>query len=631
MCGIAGILSSDANNLIDGMLRALAHRGPDDRQHWRGGGVAIGVQRLAIVDRAGGRQPFIKNETILICNGEIYNHKELRKTLEEKGHVFQTECDVEVILHGYLEWGSGVAQQLRGQFAFAIWDNRKRRLMLARDRFGIVPLVYTRMGGAFSFASEAKALLSLSGVQARVNRRAVDDYMAMRYAPGPETFFEGIFLLEPGHMLLVDREGTGISRKWAEAFSSGSLGHEKLSYSDATENLQAALANSVGRRLQGEVPIGTYLSGGLDSAVIGGFANKLTQPLPAFTHGFDGVNDEIPSARKVSAAIGGSLEEVPLQSDLIRELPNIIRATEFPVANSDVMGLWALARTASKSVRVVLCGEGADEIFGSYPHQQLLLKLQTRSPEWKSWALKALRLLPSSWLKNLGPYAGVLSDPLAKERIIQVLESKELHEQYRLLTTLFSEYERSQLYSMGMKKEISESPGKREKLIESLSLPIPEDRILDSLTDLKMTSFLPDYHLGRENRVAMAFGMEARYPFLDEDVIQATLPLSSSFKVGGRPPEKRLLRSVARNHLPKWIARRPKGPVRVPLHLFSKEFDEMKNDLLTQRRLRHHGIIRPNAIESLRKKENISPFIVQRQLFALVMLEVWFETFNVSA
>ena len=205
MCGIAGTFSPGPNQSIDAMLDALVHRGQDDRQQWRGAGVALGVQRLAIVDRAKGRQPFVDNGVVTVCNGEIYNHVNLRRTLEEKGHRFETSCDVEVILHAYKEWGSGLTKHLEGQFAFAIWDNRKQRLMLARDRYGIIPLVYTRMGGGFSFASEIKALLQITGVQRTVNRRAVDDYLAMRYAPGPETFFEGIFQLEPGHMLLIDR------------------------------------------------------------------------------------------------------------------------------------------------------------------------------------------------------------------------------------------------------------------------------------------------------------------------------------------------------------------------------------------------------------------------------------------
>ena len=636
MCGIAGTLSPHANHSIDNMLDALHHRGRDDRQQWRGSGIALGVQRLAIVDRQRGRQPFISNGVVAVCNGEIYNHVSLRKSLEELGHKFTTQCDVEVILHAYKEWGSGFTRRLRGQFAFAIWDNRKQRLMLARDRYGIVPLVYTRMGGGFTFSSEIKALLQVTGVQRRVNRRAVDDFLSMRYAPGPETFFEGIFQLEPGFMLLIDREGAGISRTWAEPTFVNEYSNPFASIEDATNVLDEALQKSVQRRLQGEVPMGMYLSGGLDSALVGQFAYGAARErnisLSSFSHGFDGKTDEIQSARKVAKVLGTQTEEVLLGNDLMRELPNVVKAVESPVANSDILGLWALAKHASRSVKVVLCGEGADELFASYPHQQLLLDLLSRSENWRGWASKALQKIPPSWFKNVGPYAGALSDPVSVARLLHVLENDETGDRYDQLTSLFTSKEREQLYTREMRTEMDENPGKRKSIIDEFRYLRSHDDIIQVMCEIKMRYFLPDYHLGRENRIAMAFGMEARYPFLDEDVVQSVVQLGYDFKVGKKKPkEKHLLRQVAKRHLPRSIAHRKKGPVRVPIPLFTDAFNEMKQEYLRPKRIRKRGIIRPDAVESLLRRETLSPFMVQRQIFAIMMLEIWFDTFKVSS
>lgn len=633
MCGIAGSLSHHASDSIDALTDALRHRGPDDRQQWRGSGIALGVQRLAIVDRLRGRQPFQTEGVVMVCNGEIYNHETLRAQLEEKGHQFQTQCDVEVILHGYREWGSGFVRRLQGQFAFAIWDNRKQRLMLARDRYGIVPLAYTRMGGGFTFASEIKALLHVTGVQRTVNRRAVDDYLSMRYAPGPETFFEGIFQLEPGFMLLIDREGGGVSRPWCDPLLPERYTNPFSSPKEAAEELDRLLQVSVDRRFQGDVAKGLYLSGGLDSSVLAHYSQSHSNPpRHYFSHGFDGKTDEIPAARAVAKTLGVHLTEVPLGEDLMGELPQVVSAIEAPVANSDILGLWALARSASQQVKVILCGEGADELFGSYPHQQTLLRLQSSGGEaWKNRIRMGLRFLPPSILKKLGPYSGALTDPLSVDRIQSILDMNYPEDQYRTLTALFSPKEREQLYTREMQREIQEHPGKRAGIVNSLRHLKSQDDLLSAMCEIKMKTFLPDYHLGRENRIAMAFGMEARYPFLDEEIVQTILPLPANFKNGGKPPEKQLLRLVAAKHLPKKIANRPKGPVRVPLDLFSETFDALKAEYLTPRRIRKRGIVRPDAVESLLRKQDLSPFVVQRQLFALVMLEVWFDRFRVSS
>jgi asparagine synthase (glutamine-hydrolysing) len=567
-----------------------------------------------------------------VANAEIYNHPELRRELVGAGARFRSRCDVEVILHGYRRWGVGVVGRLRGMFAFALWDATAKRLLLARDRFGIAPLVYARPGGglALACASEAKALLHLPGLDTGLDAAALDDYLSLRYVPGPRTLWRGVTQLPPGHRMLVDAAGQGAPECYYRPLASGAgpapARWRKGGLQLATDALADALGRSVARRRQGDEPVGLYLSGGLDSSLLGAISAAQGHPLTAITHGFDGARDETDAAARAAAAAGSRLVRAPIAASDLDALPAIVRAMEQPVANSDVLGLWALARTARGEVKAVQCGEGADELFGSYPHQQALVLLDALPAQAGVAAATVLRRVPAAALDRLGRYAGLGADRRARERVAAALSQGTLRGRYEGLATLFDGSARRALYHPDLAAAVAASRPSRDALLARLD---GGGAAIDRLIDLKLTAFLTDYHLGRENRIAMAHGVEARYPYLDLEVVEAVLPLPARFKVGGRPPrDKRLLRRVAAGLLPAPIARRPKGPVRVPLDLFGGRFEALARDLLSPERVRRRGLLEPRAVAELLDGAPPTSFLASRQLFALVLLELWCEAFG---
>ena len=623
MCGITGVLGPGGAKVIEAMTEALYHRGPDGTGTWKGGGVALGARRLAIVDVAGGHQPMVSGDHVLVANGEIYNHVELRRELEAHGDRFTTQCDVEVLLHGIRRFGKDFLQRIRGFFALALWDAKQRRLFLARDRFGIAPLVWTRVGEAFAFASEVKAFEELPGWNGRLNKAALNDYLKHRYALGPRTFFADVEHLPHGTWMTVEPGGRTQAGTWYEL---PGLASDDVKPAEALERLREALTRAVSRRRQGEVPIGLYLSGGLDSALIAAISADQGEGLPAYSHGFDPAQDEISAAEAVAKHTGTKLFRAQLGADQLEALPAIVRAMEQPVANSDVIGLWALAERASQDVKAVLCGEGADELFGSYPHQQLLASLSA----CPTFAVRAAGQLVGStpnWVLNrFSRYRGAGSDVRVRQRLRAALKQKTLAERYRGLVSLFSEEERLTLLQPSAHMERVQERWQLTEALNDAGAPP-----LERLIRMKFAGWLPDYHLGRENRIAMAHGIEARYPYLDTDVVEAVVPLGIKHKMGWIPPrEKRLLRQIASDLLPRAIAQRPKGPVRVPVTCFGPRFHEMAGDVLNTKALAAGGIFAGQAVQELLQAAREGSFLAGRQVFALLMFEVWRREWKVT-
>lgn len=631
MCGIAGVLGAGAGAAIDSMVDALRHRGPDGRGVFRGRGVALGASRLAIVAPHDGAQPIIDGPLVLVANAEIYNYRALRDELARGGARFATACDIEVILHGYRAWGPGVVERLRGFFAFALWDAERGELLVARDRFGIAPLVLWRGAHCVAVASEVKGLCALPGFSPRLNPRALDHFLAQRHVGAGQSLFAGVEPVPAGSLAVLDRDGGGVFRRWYWPPASGRGVAPPGGLAEASADLGLALDRATATRLShGDAPVGLYLSGGLDSSIIAACAGQSNPGAPAFSHGYDPAEDELAFAELAAGLAGGPWHAVHLVPDDLDALPAIVRAMEEPVANADLIGLWALAREASRHVKAVLCGEGADELFGSYPHQQLLDRA-ARHPHLARAAAFGLRHTPLAWTRGLGPYPGALSDPSARARLIAALTADSLNTRLESVTALFDSGERAAITTPALAAAV--------RAAASPPPPPPDPRgasgravaasTLDRLIDRDLTDWLPSYHLGRENRIAMAWGLEARYPFLDDAVVQAVLPLPRSYKVGGLPPaEKRLLRRVAAGRLPKALAQRPKGPVRVPLSLFGDRWPAMARDLLSPARVASRGLFAPAAVATLLDRAPDQPFVAGRQLFALVLVELWCEQFG---
>ncbi|MFQ5349929.1 MAG: asparagine synthase (glutamine-hydrolyzing) [Thermoanaerobaculia bacterium] len=361
------------------MADSMRHRGPDSSGFFRDGEVALGHRRLSIIDVAGGQQP-LENEDgslVLICNGEIYNYQRLRQELIERGHRFRTRSDSEVVLHLYEESGPACLSRLNGMFALALFDRRTRQLFLARDRIGIKPLYYARAGSRFLFASEIKALLRWPALDTEVDALAIHRYLALRYVPGPGTLFHSIHKLPAAHYAIFAEGELQLVRYWQPELWDGEYPYSEQDYE---EQFRELFERSVRRRLISEVPVGAYLSGGLDSSVIvAAFSKLIDRPVKTFSVGFGYSHDEIEQAAETARHLGCDHTQVDCTAEDLLLLPTIVHHLDEPIGDPIVVPMYLLAREATKQVTVILTGEGADEIFGGYLfHRALLGGRQTR-------------------------------------------------------------------------------------------------------------------------------------------------------------------------------------------------------------------------------------------------------------
>ena len=372
MCGICGIWNgadpAAGHGRIDRMLETIVHRGPDGEGRLDRPGLALGMRRLAIIDLAGGDQPIFNEDgsVAVVFNGEIYNFRELRADLQRRGHRFATRSDTEVLVHGYEQWGDEMLHRLVGMFAFALWDENRRRLLVARDRFGKKPLYYSRRGGEIVFGSEIKALLA-AGVPADLDDAALEDYLALRYVPAPRTLFRSVRQLPAGHKMVISDDRFEVQRWWRLRYDP----KPALTLAQAADDIEDLMRSAVKRRLVSDVPLGCFLSGGLDSSTVLSFMSELSdEPVRTFSIGFDEgwASDELPAARSTAQAFGTRHHDIRLGPDeFLRLMPTAVWHRDEPLAEPSEIPLLALSRMAREHVTVVLSGEGGDELFGGYP------------------------------------------------------------------------------------------------------------------------------------------------------------------------------------------------------------------------------------------------------------------------
>src|SRR2546428_1321749 len=370
MCGIAGFINTersrdDAEQLIDRMCQIIRHRGPDDQGTWVGEGVALGMRRLSIIDLAGGSQPiFNEDQSILVVlNGEIYNYRELQKELQERGHRFTTNSDTETIVHAYEEYGDDCVNHLRGMFTFAIWDRKRQRLLAARDRFGKKPLNYYWDGQRLIFGSEIKSILE-AGIPREINPIALDEYLVYRYVPTPNTLFKDVWKLPAAHILIYENGQISTKRYWELSFAPTCQDDEAT----AIERTRALLTEAVQVRLMSEVPLGAFLSGGIDSSILVGLmSSMMSQPVKTFSIGFEEDEyNELPYARQVARHFGTDHHEFFVRPELVSVLPQLVWAYDEPFADASMLPTYYVSKLAREYVTVVLTGDGGDEIFGGY-------------------------------------------------------------------------------------------------------------------------------------------------------------------------------------------------------------------------------------------------------------------------
>jgi asparagine synthase (glutamine-hydrolysing) len=615
MCGITGIVYIDKFDCVDvavlnKMCAAVHHRGPYESGFWAQGNVGIGMTRLSIIDVAGGTQPIHnEDETIwIVFNGEIYNYKELRTDLEKRGHEFYTASDTEAIIHLYEEYGEDCVQQLRGMFAFAIWDKGTHQLFLARDRLGIKPLYYFFDGKRFIFGSEIKSILACNEVTREVNHPSLISYTAYGYVPDPETMFVGIHKLPPAHTLSCRDGQIRVWKYWEVDFNVGEVQPEEF----YVERMLEILSEAVKIRLMSEVPLGAFLSGGTDSStVVAMMAEHMSEPVKTFTIGFKNLKyNELPYARMVAEKYGTDHHEEIVNPDAESIIMDLIRQFDEPFADSSAIPTYYVSKMAKKWVTVVLSGDGGDEFFGGYDRY-----LDGSIVKYTSWIPKAFRelvflnlskILPE-WFPGVNTLRHISGDD--NDRYIRKL-SKGISTSYG---DVFS-------------REISEKVGSSDPspvMLNYLSTLAGKDQ-LTKRQYLDIKTYLPGDILTKVDRTSMMVSLEARVPILDHHLVEFAATIPPQLKVKGMT-SKYLFKKAAERLLPKEVIYRPKMGFAIPIGTWIKgEWSDMSHELVLGQRSLARKNFNPRFIKRIMSEHFWGRRDHSYLIWTLMILELWF-------
>ena len=564
MCGIAGVMYADParpveRSLLRAMGQAIAHRGPDAEGFLEDPGLGLVHRRLSIIDLAGGDQP-IGNEdgsVQVVFNGEIYNFQELRAGLESRGHRFRTRSDTEVLVHLYEEDGERLVERLRGMFAFALWDRRRRRLVLARDRLGIKPLYLYRDAGMLLFGSELKAILAHPDVPRSLDPAALEDYLALGVVPGPRSIFRHIEKLPPAHVLAVGPESLDapVRRYWQLRIEPD----DRPTAAEWQEAVRAKLAEAVRLHLIADVPVGAFLSGGLDSGVVVALSAGATQgPLQTFSMGFREERfNELPPARQVAERFGTRHTEEVVTPDAVALADELTRYYDEPFADASAVPTYLVARLARRSVKVVLSGDGGDEVFGGYrryAHDLREAALREMLPAW--FRRRVLGPLAGAW-----PKADWLPRPLRARTLLTNL-AREPGAAYANTLLRCRPPLRRRLLAPDLRAQLNGHDP--EAAVRAGHATAPAGDALAGMIAADVAVLLPDDFLVKVDRASMAHGIEARPPLLDHELLELAARIPSTFKVR-HGETKWLFKQVAGDLLPPEVVRRPKQGFDVPL------------------------------------------------------------------
>lgn len=613
MCGICGILNYGTlapagRAALQHSADAMAHRGPDDEGFYLEGEIGLGSRRLSIIDLDGGHQPLSNEDGMVwvVFNGEIYNYAGLRKNLQARGHRFRTASDTEVIVHLYEEQGLGAVDRLRGMFAFALWDRRERRLVLARDRLGVKPLYFHSGPGCLAFASELRALRLLVQKSFQVDPQSVYDFFGFRYVPAPHTFYRSVNKLLPGHLLVVEKGGIRQECYWELPQEDAA----PLSAEDYAEQVLECLRESVRLRLAADVPLGVFLSGGVDStAVVALMADLGVHPLRTFSVGFrEAKYSELPFARRIARRFSAEHTEVVIRpSNLAGELERLVAFRDEPIAEPTDVALYHLARKAAETVKVVLAGEGSDELFAGYPKyaaDRLAGLVSAFPPEITS---TLARLLP----------CGQRRAKLALETLAIPGEA----ERSAAWFASFTRQEREALFSRDFLAQVDVAHPARvfAHYLDQLRDRPPLKRML--YADLKV--WLPDNLLLRGDQMTMAASIEERVPFLDHKLVELAARIPARLLTRGFRG-KALLRRALGPYLPRETLGRRKVGFTVPVgQWFRKPLNSFVADLLLSPEARSRGYFNTAYLENLVREHFDGVRDRQKQLWALVNFELW--------
>jgi asparagine synthase (glutamine-hydrolysing) len=626
MCGIAGLVHVDPRypldrDLLNRMTNALAHRGPNAQGLHVWPGAALGHRRLSIIDLSTGDQPIFSEDgrKAVILNGEIYNFRALRGELEARGHRFSTRSDTEVIVHAYEEYGLRCVERLQGMFAFALWDDAERRLLLARDRVGKKPLYYSQEGERLLFASELKALLQDGALKRAVNLEALDAYLSLGAVQAPLTILQDVFQLAPAHYLVWQNGGIRVAEYWDVPIGATVERSER----QALEELGAVFENAVRARLVSDVPIGAFLSGGVDSsAVVEAMTRVSGRPVVTTSIGFrEQAFNELEHARAVAQAVGSDHHEVMVEAKAAEILPRLAWHLDEPFADSSALPTYYVAKAARERVTVALSGDGGDEVFAGYQRRYGMnrseARIRSRLPQWLRHGL----LGP---LGRVYPKADWLPRPLRARYFLQNLGTT-FERAYFADLCLLRDDEKAALLSPELRQHL-----RGHDPFVAFSRHFERTAGLDPLSRLlyvDLKTWLANDMLVKVDRMSMANGLEIRSPLLDQQVIEFAATVPSDLKYRGRT-SKYLLKRYLEGRVPRSTIYRPKQGFEIPLARWLRsDLRELADDLLFSPRSLGRGHVRPERLRTLWRRHQQGVGNHAPQLWAIMMLELWSRTF----
>jgi asparagine synthase (glutamine-hydrolysing) len=620
MCGIVAILNDDPARPVDPLLLrrmsdAIAHRGPDAEGFHLDGPAGLANRRLAIIDLDTGNQPIADEEGRIwvVFNGEIYNHPDLQKELARRGHRLRTRSDTETIVHLYQEHGDELVHHLRGMFAFALWDSSRRRLLLARDRLGKKPLVYARAAGAFVAASEIKALLPHPGLDTTIDLTALDAFLTYQSVPAPLTIYRGVRKLPPAHLMVVEDGRVEIRRYWKVPTREPL----RIDETECEREILRLLREAVRLRLVSEVPLGAFLSGGIDSSLVVALMQEASdRPVKTFSIGFEEKEfSELEHARRVARHLGTDHHEFVVRPEAASLLPRLARAYDEPFADHSSVPTFHVARETRRHVTVALNGDGGDEAFGGYVRYRYAA-LQHRLDRIPAVARRALAA------------ATVLARPL--EERVRLLRragaflrrsALDAAERYALYLTYFQDEHKRLLYSPELVAALdgADPLAKVRRAFEGEAAP----EFLDRMLAADLETYLPDTLMVKMDIASMANSLETRSPFLDHVLVEFAARVPAGFKLRGGIT-KYILRRVAGAFLPPEILARPKQGFALPVQGWMRgELRPLLEDLILGPRALARGYFRPEGVRRLVAEHAAGKADHGVRLWALLVLEMW--------
>lgn len=621
MCGIYGELIIAGNgrpqeSIVRAMGAVIIHRGPDDDGLYLEEQVALGLRRLSIIDVTSGHQPIANEDgsVVVVCNGEIYNFRELRQQLLSAGHRFSTGSDVEVLVHLYEDHGDDFVRHLRGMFGFALWDRTRRRLLLGRDRLGIKPVYYARAGHSIAFASESKAILARPDYSPTLDEMALRQYLTLGYVPGPFSMFAGIRKLLPGHLLVVEG-GLVDERRYWNFMVEPDEGHDESQWID---EIRACLNDSIESQMVSDVPIGAFLSGGIDSStIVAAMSRFSTSPVKTYAIGYSGTTgaalyNELDHARRIASQFGTDHHEIEVKPEVIGMLPQLVWHMDEPTADSALITSSLVSEFARRDVKVILSGVGGDELFGGYDRYQL------------PHLVALFRTIPGPLRRGiLNPILGML--PVARHtRVLNLLRAarkvalvadKDNVSRYHEVMEVFGAAELGELLP-------GESKPFRSVLTDTLSRYL-ENTDLDQMMAADLTTQLPDDLLLLTDKVSMGHSLECRVPLLDERLVDLAARLPAGLRVHGRET-RYILKKALTGILPPETLHRPKRGFGAPFGAwFTNELSGVMDELLGRKALHRRGLMSPETVQRLIADHKAQRADHTDHLVALTTFEIW--------